>query len=137
MDEPKDRLILCDTKPMIGSHTTTEFGLYDAEPFPVEGNAYYWYIRAVYWKRMANRKEGVQGTMEFVEKSHVVYDGPNPHFHLSSTDLYDVKNFIKVGQVINAIKRVREVTNSSLVDSKEYVDSLKNEVLGQWGNPKW
>src|ERR1039458_3395760 len=58
-----------DQKPVINSHTQTEFGLYDAEPFPVEGNTYYWYLRAVYWKCEANRKDGVQTTMEFTQKS--------------------------------------------------------------------
>ena len=48
-----------DERRSIPSHTDTEFGRYDAEPFPTEGNAYYWYTRACYWKRTANRNEGV------------------------------------------------------------------------------
>jgi hypothetical protein len=49
----------------ISSHTRTEHGVYDDEPFPIEGTAYYWYLRAVYWKREVHRNEGVQKVMSF------------------------------------------------------------------------
>jgi hypothetical protein len=52
----------------IGSHTKTEHGVYDDEPFETCGLAYYWYQRAVYWKREAHRSEGSQQTMSFEEK---------------------------------------------------------------------
>jgi hypothetical protein len=110
-----------DTKPVIGSHTDTEFGRYDAEPFPVEGNAYFWYQRAVYWKREANRKDGVQATMEFKEKSVMHDDG---QIVLSHYDLEIVKNHIANGNKINAIKHVREVTMAGLKESKDYCDVL-------------
>jgi hypothetical protein len=121
-----------DTLPIIGSHTATECGIYDAEPFPVEGNAYYWYIRAVYWKREANRKEGVQQTMDFTEKSNAVYGGPlvGDIITLAPHDLKIVKDFITgpmnggFTNKINAIKYVRTVAGCGLKEAKDYVNSL-------------
>ena len=119
-----------DVRVSIGSHTDTEFGRYDAEPFEVEGNAYYWYKRAVYWKREANRKEGVQSTMEFQEKSHMT---PTGVITLSSIDLAIVKGYLAPksyanGQTtlkISAIKHVRTVTNCGLKEAKDYVETLE------------
>ena len=50
------------SKNLISSNTQCEFGKYDSEPFPVSGDATYWYARAVYWKRECERNTGVQGT---------------------------------------------------------------------------
>ena len=130
MAEPKDPLLLCDTKPMIGSHTPTEFGIYDAEPFPVKHNAYGWYIRAVYWKREANRKEGVQHTMEFTDKS----EQKNGKITLSATDLAIVQGYLKpsgeyYSHKIDAIKHVRTVTMCGLKEAKDYVETLENNGL--------
>ena len=119
---------MIDEKPMIGSHTMTEFGIYDAEPFPVEGNAYYWYIRAVYWKRESGRKEGVQSTIDFEQKSTYTFDG----ICLSPLDMGIVKNYLNpngpngpgFGNKINAIKHVRTVTGCGLKEAKDFVDAL-------------
>lgn len=120
-----------DVRPIIDSHTDTEFGRYDVEPFAVEGNAYYWYMRAVYWKREANRKEGVQSTMEFQEKSHMT---PTGVITLSSIDLAIVKGYLapklhangqSLALKISAIKHVRTVTNCGLKEAKDYVETLE------------
>ena len=124
---------MIDEKPMIGSHTMTEFGIYDAEPFPVEGNAYYWYIRAVYWKRESGRKEGVQSTIDFEQKScpdhaystYTYGEGVS----LSPLDMGIVKNYLNLngpgfGNKINAIKHVRTVTGCGLKEAKDFVDAL-------------
>jgi hypothetical protein len=117
-----------DTKPIIGSHTPTDFGKYDTEPFPVEGNAYYWYQRAVYWKREAHRKEGVQQTMEFQEKSYAESIAGVTKITLSPYDLEVVKNHIKGGNKIAAIKHVREVTMAGLKEAKYYCDALAETI---------
>jgi hypothetical protein len=135
--------VLIDQAVSVNSHTPTDFGKYDEEPFPVEGNAYYWYLRATYWKRQANRNEGVQATMDFQEKSVAVYEGGFAKITLSQKDLSVVKEFIKAGQISDAIKKVRDVTTAGLKESKDYVDSLKIEVLGPhksynaYGQPNW
>ena len=116
-----------DERPVIGSHTKTEFGIYDSEPFPVEGNAYYWYIRAVYWKREANRREGVQATLEFDSTSKQTVSGG---IVLSAADMKTVMGYLTTKgpggyvQTINAIKHVRGVTLCGLVQAKDFVDKL-------------
>ncbi len=103
----------------ICSHTRTEHGVYDDEPFATEGNAYYWYMRAVYWKTLARRNEGQQQVMEF-ESIEVC-----PGIILPSSELKTVRDFIKSGQIINAIKHVRTVTMTGLKESKDFVDKLR------------
>ena len=103
----------------ISSHTMTEHGVYDDEPFPTEGNAYWWYQRAVYWKREAHRSEGQQQTMNFEEKHSS---------GMSANNLMTVRNFIKAGQFINAIKHVRMVTSTSLFEAKELCEKLRTEL---------
>jgi hypothetical protein len=103
----------------ISSHTLTEHGVYDDEPFPTEGLAYYWYQRAVYWKREAHRSEGVQQKMDFEEKH------PSG---MSLGDLKIVQDYIKLGQQIQAIKHVRTVTSMGLIESKTLCDKLRNDM---------
>jgi len=103
----------------ISSHTLTEHGVYDDEPFPTEGLAYYWYQRAVYWKREAHRSEGIQQTMNFEEK----------HFSgMSSNDVKIVRDNIKAGMFIGAIKHVRTVTSLGLSESKDICDKLRQSM---------
>ena len=109
----------------ISSHTLTGHGVYDDEPFETCGNAYWWYQRAVYWKRQAHRSEGQQQTMDFEEKSKMV----NSVIMLTAIDHAIVKNFLKPDgngwiDKISAIKHVRTVTGAGLFDSKNYVDNL-------------
>jgi hypothetical protein len=110
----------------ISSHTPTEHGVYDDEPFPTEGLAYYWYQRAVYWKREAHRSEGTQQTMNFEEK------------HVSGMSVNDVKivrDAIKAQLHINAIKHVRTVTNLGLKEAKDICDQMRSDMgwNGQYG----
>jgi hypothetical protein len=109
----------------ISSHTVTEHGVYDDEPFPTEGLAYYWYQRAVYWKRTAHRSEGVQQTMSFSEK-HIDVDGVK--YEMSFGDMKIVRNYIKQEQFIAAIKHVREVTGMGLKDAKDICDKLRSDM---------
>ena len=92
----------------ISSHTRTGHGVYDDEPFPTEGNAFHWYRLAVYWKREAHRN-GQQQTMSFDET--LIING----VRLSGGDLKTIKNYIELGELINAIRYVRTYTGSSLV----------------------
>lgn len=114
-----------DLRASIDSHTDTDFGKYDVEPYPVSGNAYYWYQRAVYWKREANRKEGIQQTMEFKEKS---VQHPNGSIVLSPSHSQVVKYYILSGFQINAIKAVRDFTMCGLKEAKDYCDILRSEL---------
>ena len=104
----------------------TEHGVYDDEPFETCGNAYWWYQRAVYWKRAAHRMEGQQQTMNFEEKSKTV----NSVIQLSAHDLIIVKGFLvqtlgsTFGNKIAAIRYVREVAGCGLKEAKDYVDNL-------------
>jgi len=103
----------------ISSHTPTEHGVYDDEPFAVEGLAYYWYQRAVYWKREAHRREGTQQTMNF-EESH-----PG---EMTMGDFKIVRDQIKAGMFIGAIKHVRTVTNMSLLNAKDICNKLRTDM---------
>lgn len=103
----------------ISSHTPTEHGVYDDEPFPTEGLAYYWYQRAVYWKREAHRSEGAQQTMNFEEK----YDSG-----LTMEDLKTAQNYIKDDKILYAIKHVRSVTCMSLVEAKDLCEKIRTEM---------
>jgi hypothetical protein len=105
----------------ISSHTRTEHGVYDDEPFPTEGLAYYWYQRAVYWKREAHRSEGSQQTMDFEEKHSS---------GMTMADLKIVRDYINEGEQINAIKHVRKVTKWGLLESKDLCDKLRMEMEG-------
>src|ERR1035438_5316522 len=109
----------------ISSHTLTDHGVYDDEPFPTEGNAYHWYQRAVYWKRETHRNEGQQTTMDFDKSSAS---------GLSSKDTKIVRDYILEQRQIDAIKHVREVTSMGLVDAKNLCDKMKNEMgwKGKW-----
>ncbi|WP_375559507.1 ribosomal protein L7/L12 [Bernardetia sp. OM2101] len=40
----------------------------------------------------------------------------------------EIINLIKQNRIIEAVKRVKEITGLSLKDSKEYVDSIKNKL---------
>ena len=116
-DSPYDVDKPINERRSISSHTPTEHGVYDDEPFPTEGLAYYWYQRAVYWKREAHRSEGTQQTMNFEEK----HSG-------GMVDLKTVRKYIKSGQFINAIKHIREVTDMDLMDSKELAEKIRDEM---------
>jgi len=111
----------------IGSHTPTDFGPYDDEPFETSMNAYNWYLRACYWKQKASRNEGTQATMDFEQKSGI---GPNGDIILSDIDLAIVKSHLKtwqggaLGGTINAVKHVRNVVNCGLKEAKDYIDNL-------------
>ena len=111
----------------ISSHTPTEHGVYDDEPFETCGNAYHWYQRAVYWKREAHRNEGQQATMEFDKSSA---NG------LSSKDIAIVRNFILQQHHIEAIKHVREVTSMGLLEAKNLCDKMRDEMgwNGAWND---
>ena len=102
----------------ISSHTPTEHGVYDDEPFAVEGLAYYWYQRAVYWKREAHRSDGVQQTMNF---------GPQVP-GLTIEDIKTTRSYIKAGRFFTAIKHIHKITNMSLVDSKELAKKLRDDM---------
>ncbi len=120
----------------IPSHTDTEFGRYDAEPFPTEGNAYHWYVRACYWKRTANRNEGVQQTLAF--EPNLCLSGPQPGptgRWMTANDREIVRAFIKSGHNINAIKTVREITALGLKASKDYVDKLRDKMGWNGSSP--
>jgi hypothetical protein len=107
----------------VSSHTRTEHGVYDDEPIATEGNAYYWYMRAVYWKHLAHRKEGVQAAMNFEEKSAVV-DG---QIILSPADLKIVKSQLdglNPVKILAAIKYVRTITGCGLKEAKDYLEAL-------------
>ena len=108
----------------ISSHTLTDHGVYDDEPFPTEGNAYHWYQRAVYWKREAHRNEGQQATMDFDKSSG---NGFSFSF-MSSGDTAIVRNLIFKQQQIQAIKHVRTVTTMSLIEAKNLCDKMKSEM---------
>ena len=108
----------------ISSHTPTEHGVYDDEPFPTEGLAYYWYQRAVYWKREAHRSDGVQQKMNFDSPT----TGVDTATGLCNADLQITRNLIKSGQFINAIKHVRTVSNWGLVESKNLCDQLRQQM---------
>jgi hypothetical protein len=56
------KIVTIETR-FVKSDTRTTFGTYDSEPFPVQGDVTYWYTRAVYWKREAERNTGVQKTI--------------------------------------------------------------------------
>lgn len=125
--------VLIDQAVSVNSHTPTDFGKYDEEPFPVEGNAYYWYLRATYWKRQANRNDGVQATMDFTEKSYAESVGTSGEYvqiHLSSTDRKIVHDYLTkttsngFHDKILAIKHVRSVANCGLTAAKDYVDNF-------------
>ncbi len=103
----------------INSHTRTEHGVYDDEPFPTEGLTYYWYQRAVYWKREAHRSAGTQETMDFEEKHSS---------GMRAVDLTVVRNLIKNQQQINAIKHVREVTALGLKEAKDICDDIRQSM---------
>ncbi len=109
----------------ISSHTVTEHGVYDDEPFPTEGLAYYWYQRAVYWKRTAHRSEGKQETMSF---SGEPVDVDGVKYEMSFGDLKIVRNYIKTDQFIVAIKHVRTVTSMGLKDAKNLCDKIRNDM---------
>src|ERR1035438_7607239 len=104
----------------ISSHTLTDHGVYDDEPFPTEGNAYHWYQRAVYWKREAHRNEGQQATMDF--------DKSSGNGFMSSGDTAVVRNLISKQRQIDAIKHVRTVTTMSLYEAKNLCRSEERRV---------
>jgi hypothetical protein len=111
----------------IGSHTPTDFGPYDDEPFETSMNAYNWYLHACYWKQKASRNEGTQATMRFEQKKSGI--GPDGTIILSDKDLAIVKSHIKTflnggyGKT-NAIKHVRNVVNCGLKEAIDYVNDL-------------
>src|ERR1019366_1963228 len=67
------------SKNLISSNTQCEFGKYDSEPFPVSGDATYWYARAVYWKRECERNTGEQTKMSLTEPLHESHEPHEPH----------------------------------------------------------
>lgn len=108
----------------ISSHTPTKHGVYDDGPLAVEGLAYYWYQRAVYWKREAHRNEGVQQTMNFDRPT----TGVDSATGMCNADLQITRNHIKAGQFITAIKHVHKVTGWGLVESKNLCDNMREEM---------
>jgi len=103
----------------ISSHTPTGHGAYDDEPFATEGLAYFWYQRAVYWKREFHRTEGTQQQMNFEE--------PNVA-GMTTQQWKDVRVYIKLQRHIDAIKFVRECTNLGLKESKDICDKLRADM---------
>src|ERR1700688_1694955 len=112
----------------ISSHTLTEHGVYDDEPFAIEGLAYYWYQRAVYWKREAHRNEGIQQTMNFDRPANWQTTGVDTATGICNADLQITRNYLKEGHLINAIKHIRTVTSLGLVESKNLCNKMRQEM---------
>jgi len=129
-DEPKADCV--DLRPVINSHTQTEYGKYDAdEPLPFESNAYGWYIRACYWKQKFHRNEGIQMAVDFGKPMPKTSKWKRPEAlpGFSAVDLDALYNTIRpfgspFDNKINGIKQVREVTGMGLKESKDFVDAF-------------
>lgn len=115
----------------IDSHTRTEHGLYDDEPFSVSGNAYYWYQRAVYWKRQALRAEGQQKVMDFTAKPKPKVSSLGPKTELSGYDLSQVREYVYKHHIIDAITYIRTHLNCSLYEAKNLVDEIRAAMDGE------
>ena len=135
-NEPKVECI--DQKPVINSHTQTEYGKYDAdEPLPFESNAYGWYIRACFWKQKFHRNEGIQKAVDFGETQETRFLAQAKKYHIPHgfavplhVDLDDLMMSLKptfpnmYANKINGIKYVRDQSALGIKESKDFVDAF-------------
>ncbi len=68
--------------------------------------------------KLEGRIKAIQYTLDQLASQSGVYENPIND---------DLRNLIKAGKEVKAVKKARETLGLSLVEGKEYIDKLKSE----------
>lgn len=66
-----------------------------------------------------NRVKGMQSTLKQMTKQIISHENPINN---------ELRQLLKEGFDVKAVKRARELFGLSLVEAKQYIDKLKNEI---------